>query len=70
MISATMVVKPITARGTRKNDDFFFLSQRMTRNKTKMIRGKSKSQKEGSDEKKVNIFFSIPLNCVLHRTEL
>ncbi len=62
MISTTMVVKPITARGRRKKVDFWRLHQRMIRRETKRIRGRSKSQKKCTLEKKENILFSKPLN--------
>jgi hypothetical protein len=41
-----MVVKPITARGTRGKVDFFRLSQRIMSREIKRIRGRSRSQKK------------------------
>jgi hypothetical protein len=65
-----MVVKPITARGTRGKVDFWRLHQRKMRREMKRIRGRSKSQKKSTLEKKENIFLSNPLNWVLQSTEL
>ncbi len=65
-----MVVKPITARGTRKKDVLFFANHNKIRKRTKRKRGKSNSQKKLRWERNENTLFSRPLNRVLHRTEL